>query len=347
MTVDVFRASAPAAIAAAIGILFAYFAYKKFIYKWYGTTRKTNAVARLNYWLGIVACFALANGATQIANEFLYVAFNDSSIREDNLYKGAHALLDLPLILGIVGFAIEKFIGKSSSISPNLNDKHFAEALQELESNTQREGLWARCLANSDGNDSKAKSEYIRIRAEEISNSNHSTAQMSSHDLIKDFEIKKSLKKQNNNIFWGTVLCVGFTFGMWIYFISFHTKSDNELGNLVRKTIGIDSSKALVNKTTELPNEATRISPIQEQKKAEPEAVIKICQLYWNGWDLVHGDKSNEKPEFITFSFSRYDLKTLEISFPKDMVGDVNKQEFGENFVNQRLDLVMRICSLS
>ena len=36
-----------------------------------------------------------------------------------------------------------------------------------------------------------------------------------------------------------------------------------------------------------------------QKEKSSKDAGIKICKLYWNGWDLVLGDKSNDKNKFI------------------------------------------------
>ena len=47
----------------------------------------------------------------------------------------------------------------------DATDEHFAEALTELEEGRQDKGLWARCYAEANGNESHAKAAYLRGRA--------------------------------------------------------------------------------------------------------------------------------------------------------------------------------------
>ncbi len=341
-----FRAAAPAAIATCTGMALGYFVYKQFVNKWYGESRNFHTTEKIKYWLGVLSCFSIAQGFMQISGEFFYVAFNESSIRGDIVYKGIHTFIVLPLILSAIGFFISLIFGKPIKASHTANDEYYAEALRELENRKQVDGLWARCLANSEGNDSKAKSEYIRLRAIELSQETLNIKSASSVNGQKKIDVANAIRKQNNSLFFGAAICIAITLGLWVYLISFHTNSNNELGNLVRNALNIKPQRVQQLSATEQPNDVKEATPKQDDGTVSGKS-IKICQLYWNGWDLVQGDKSNEKPEFITFSFSRYDLKTLEISFPNDMVGDANKQEFGENFLNQRLDLVMKLCSLN
>jgi len=117
MAVDVFRAAAPAALATCTGIALAYFLYRQFIDKWYGESKKFSSIAKIKFWLGVVSCLAIAQGAMQISGELFYVAFNASSIRGENIYKGIHLLIDLPLILGIIGFVIGKLFKEKQHIN--------------------------------------------------------------------------------------------------------------------------------------------------------------------------------------------------------------------------------------
>lgn len=57
------------------------------------------------------------------------------------------------------------------SVTGNTKNKVFAEALSEFESNKRDQGLYAKCFAEADGDESKAKARYIKSRAEELSNS--------------------------------------------------------------------------------------------------------------------------------------------------------------------------------
>lgn len=123
------------------------------------------------------------------------------------------------------------------------NDIHYAEALNEIKQNNQRSGLWARCLANSNGIDSKAKSEYIRLRVIEISNVDDSVFQENTVEIMKSLPTNDLLEKEKNNTFYGLIFSIIVTFFIWIFFISFATGPENELGNIVRDALKINQPK--------------------------------------------------------------------------------------------------------
>jgi hypothetical protein len=49
-----------------------------------------------------------------------------------------------------------------------LDEQIYAQVLNEIENGQRRDGLWAKALAHSDGCNEKAKSLYIKYRAESI-----------------------------------------------------------------------------------------------------------------------------------------------------------------------------------
>ena len=46
----------------------------------------------------------------------------------------------------------------------------YAQAAAELESDNRDEGLWAKCFAESDGDENKAKAQYLKIRVKRSAN---------------------------------------------------------------------------------------------------------------------------------------------------------------------------------
>jgi hypothetical protein len=90
----------------------------------------------------------------------------------------------------------------------------------ELKSN-RREGLWARCFAQSDGDDNKARALYLRSRVSEIEN--ELNIKPSSKDYITSIPLVNEAKEWWHNLnFIGKVCIVGlalavlaFLFG-WI-----------------------------------------------------------------------------------------------------------------------------------
>ena len=58
---------------------------------------------------------------------------------------------------------------KSQKAVDRINEEKIYEAIvKELQQGIRREGLWAKALAKSEGNESKAKSLYIEFRAQSI-----------------------------------------------------------------------------------------------------------------------------------------------------------------------------------
>jgi hypothetical protein len=116
---------------------------------------------------------------------FVYLAFLgtvfkplviDSSISP--IYKGllaaAFTALTVYVIkriskLGAPNFsdALKKFVPLSVS---NIDNAHWEAALDEINKSTQSKALWAKCIAESNGNVDATKSIYIRRRAAELHN---------------------------------------------------------------------------------------------------------------------------------------------------------------------------------
>lgn len=66
---------------------------------------------------------------------------------------------------------VDKSVDENTKSSiENVNEVDYETAYIELKTNTQREGLWAMCLANSNGDENRAKAEYIKKRVLEIRN---------------------------------------------------------------------------------------------------------------------------------------------------------------------------------
>lgn len=52
--------------------------------------------------------------------------------------------------------------------NPNHDEELYAQAAAELEDGNRDEGLWAKCFAECDGEENKAKARYIKTRAERL-----------------------------------------------------------------------------------------------------------------------------------------------------------------------------------
>lgn len=68
--------------------------------------------------------------------------------------------------------------------SYEIDDKYWSLALSEFESDNKNKDLWAKCLAKSNFDEGKAKSQYMKIRAKELSEI----------DLPSDVQVKEYIK---------------------------------------------------------------------------------------------------------------------------------------------------------
>ena len=57
---------------------------------------------------------------------------------------------------------------KSNAESRLSEEIIYAEVLREIEAGVRRDGLWARAIANANGNDGAARSEYIKLRVQSL-----------------------------------------------------------------------------------------------------------------------------------------------------------------------------------
>jgi len=64
--------------------------------------------------------------------------------------------------------AVKKAKKKSQELLEGPNPEYYAIAEQEITDNVYDKGLWSKALVNADGNESKRKSEYIKLRVKQL-----------------------------------------------------------------------------------------------------------------------------------------------------------------------------------
>jgi hypothetical protein len=85
--------------------------------------------------------------------------------------------------------------GKSIFKSSVIDDKFWEMSLLEAEGEGRIVALWAKCLANSGGDESKAKSSYIKIRSQQLSEmSTPSDKDDNATSLVQKYEINPVFK---------------------------------------------------------------------------------------------------------------------------------------------------------
>lgn len=63
-------------------------------------------------------------------------------------------------------------------ISPSDEEAIYEQAAQELESHTLKKGLWAKAIAEADGNENIARARYIKTRSQQLLNESAQQAQI-------------------------------------------------------------------------------------------------------------------------------------------------------------------------
>ncbi len=109
------------------------------------------------------------------------------------------------------------------------DEKIYNAILDELHANGPRQGLWAKCFAEANGNENAAKALYFKYRAQQLADQESSaTAKSNSTDLAKHVvsnEQSTSHTSQNNTVVLLLLaLAIAFCVGWWLF--SFREKQD-------------------------------------------------------------------------------------------------------------------------
>ena len=136
----------------------------------------------------------------------LWVVYSDEGIEELVGYSAVGLLISGVTSMAIF-YALLVYFQKQLNIQPvqiksqiiesdNISDEHWVQAAEELTSQVRNEAIWAKVFSEADGDESKAKARYIKIRVEQL----HRSGISSSNSYIKkDFDISESHQSLQNN----------------------------------------------------------------------------------------------------------------------------------------------------
>ena len=126
------------------------------------TRKSIDTPTKTGRWVG-----AWLMGASILTNP----SFNKSDL---DFYIGSVVLAIVWFVIGFaVGFMWRKFKPSNSVVSqqkkPEMDDeKLWEQASAELNSSNKNEGLWAKCYAESGGDEAKAKAQYLSARVSKL-----------------------------------------------------------------------------------------------------------------------------------------------------------------------------------
>ena len=111
----------------------------------------------------------------------------------------------------------------AASSTRTAGNDAYAAALAEIEEHRVVKGIWAQCLAESDGDEWKTKSRYIKIRAEALEGAvvrgDTQSPELADSSVVRPetkVAIGRNIKKSSSNWFgWGMLLLFGL---YWVYF---------------------------------------------------------------------------------------------------------------------------------
>ena len=141
---------------------------------------------KLGYWLACwVGCLQLGLSIGKFTGAVLYGTVSDNDVYL-LLMNGIVVAIVFGLCAYAAGWLFRRFLKPAMSpslspaplqpsnppltVQPVVSNAHFAQALAEIDSGLQDKGLWARCYAEADGDDAKAKAAYLKHRASELAN---------------------------------------------------------------------------------------------------------------------------------------------------------------------------------
>ena len=136
----------------------------------------------------------------------LWIVYSDEGIEELVGYSAVGLLISGVTSMAIF-YALLVYFQKQLNIQPvqiksqiiesdNISDEHWVQAAEELTSQVRNEAIWAKVFSEADGDESKAKARYIKIRVEQL----HRSGISSSNSYIKkDFDMSESHQSLQNN----------------------------------------------------------------------------------------------------------------------------------------------------
>ena len=92
-------------------------------------------------------------------------------------------------------------LGKEKEVAPPVDENSLWEiAVDEFDGVSRKKGLWAKCFAEVDGDENKAKANYLKVRVAELKLAvSRETQRIKNSDLIQAQNIDTSLKEENSN----------------------------------------------------------------------------------------------------------------------------------------------------
>ena len=90
--------------------------------------------------------------------------------------------------------------------------------------------------------------------------------------------------------------------------------------------------------------------PKQDMSAQVSTKGVKLCNLYWNGWNIVSGDMSNDK-NFKLYKLAQNGVHNVNIFFPTTMVVELKNRANGNeekgvaDFANQNSILINQLCT--
>ena len=95
------------------------------------------------------------------------ISFPSTAKSLEDFYFGITLVTIFWFFVGfVVGYLWRLFKNRKNNVS---NDLYWDEALKEFESSNRVSSLWAKCFADANGDENKAKAMYIKLRVKELS----------------------------------------------------------------------------------------------------------------------------------------------------------------------------------
>ena len=200
-----------------VGIL--YILYKTFFIRY--INMKGDGKEKIISYSFLIGLLTFGLGLQTILNELFFVKVNNSTIQSKDMERGIFTLIFYPLVFWTLGFILQKVfkklpreIEKTSVASANSipassikktevtgksvnkisEEEYWEKSFTEFNSSQRKEGLWAKCFAEANGDENIAKANYLKVRTTQLMNDSNLTQ----NNLIN--KSPQSFSNQQNSI---------------------------------------------------------------------------------------------------------------------------------------------------
>lgn len=223
-------------IGALAGFAAGFFAIYWLAVRRFSIKRKTSRRAAIYYWCAYIAALTVATACAGVGSELGYSLGSSSPIRWEFVYR--HLLggvVAWPPMIAMVGFIISRFVSDVPSNTftakaQELDEAEYAALLKEAQGSERRDGLWAKCMVETGGNEEATVACYIKTRIFEMQKPPQAGSSITSETQPSNkVAYYRELKRKSASSYALKALVTAAFLGSFAYFLSDWTLPGGQL----------------------------------------------------------------------------------------------------------------------